>query len=189
MKKTELVYLEILNSFEKGIKKMTQALLAEKLDISLSTVNHALAALRKMGAINIHKNGFFVVNAMKILYLLASIRNIEKDIIYKTRAEISVREIEKSMPSDIVYGGYSAYKLIFNNLPADYSEVYVYSGFLEEIKRRFPEKKGPYNLFVLKKDIKDMSLALLFVDFWNLKEWYAKEFLNSIEKRIKEVFG
>lgn len=188
MKKIELVYLEILSNFEKGIKKTTQASLASALKISLSTVAHALLPLRKMGAIEIYKNGFSVINAKKILYLLASIRNLEKDIIYKTRAESSVKDIEKNMPHSVIYGAYSAYKFRFKDTPSDYSEVYVYADSIEEIKKRFPEKKAPYNLFVLKKVINEIPLALLFADLWNLKEWYAKEFLDALEIKIKEVY-
>lgn len=188
MKKIELVYLEILSNFEKGIKKTTQASLASALKISLSTVAHALLPLRKMGAIEIYKNGFFIINAKKILYLLASIRELEKDIIYKTRVESSVMELEKNMPPGVIYGAYSAYKFKFQDAPSDYSEVYVYAGSIEEIKKRFPERKAPYNLFVLKKNFHEMPLALLFADLWNLKEWYAKEFLNAIEKKITEIY-
>ena len=188
MKKLELVYLEILSNFEKRIKKMTQAAIAAKLCISLSTANHALAPLLKMGAIAVFKNGFSVVNARKILYLWASIRNLEKDIIYQTRVEASVKEIEKMMPPQVLYGAYSGYKFRFNDVPSDYSEVYVYADELEEIKKRFPEKKGPSNLFVLKKDFKEGSIALLFADLWNLKEWYAKDFLDALEKKMNGVY-
>lgn len=188
MKKLELVYLEILSNFEKGNRKMTQADIARKLGVSLSTVNHALASLLKMGAIGIFKNGFSIVNAKKILYLWASIRNLEKDIIYQTRAEASVKEIEKMMPPKVLYGAYSGYRFRFHEAPSDYSEVYIYADDFEEIKKRFPEKKGPSNLFVFKKDFEEMSLALLFVDLWNLREWYAKDFLDALEKKIKEIY-
>jgi len=29
------------------------------------------------------------------------------------------------------------------------------------------------------------SLPLVYIDLWNLKEWYAKEFLNALEERLK----
>jgi len=186
MKKKELVYREILyQALENGNKRLTQKRLAEDLHISLSTVNNALAPIKGMGAVRIDPRSFDVVNPQKILYYWASIRNLEKDIIYKTRVDRNVSEIEKSMPSRVVFGGYSAYKFRFNDVPADYSEVYVYADTLEEIKKRFPESKNPSNLFVLKKGFEEMTLANIFVDLWNMKEWYAKDFIEGIEKRLK----
>ena len=61
---------------------------------------------------------------------------------------------------------------------------------IKEIKRRFPEKNNAPNLFILKKDAnldkygKTSTIGNIFVDLWNLEEWYAKEFLNAIEKRL-----
>ena len=109
------------------------------------------------------------------------------------RVEMPVREMERAMP-DVAFTGYSAYKLRFNDVPADYSEIYVYANDeeLEEINKRFglkgAEKGKRENLFILKKDelmkdYKQIPLAQVFVDLWNLKEWYAKEFVNSFEKR------
>jgi hypothetical protein len=139
-----------------------------------------------MNAIKIKQRGFDVIDKKKVLYYWASVRNLEKDVIYKTRVEEPVRKIESEMPSNIVYAGYSAYKFKFRDVPSDYSEVYAYSDNLEDIKKRFPGKKGNPNLFILKKDknMKNMTIAQIFVDLWNLKEWYAKDFLNAIEVKI-----
>lgn len=189
MKKAELVYMELLyNSIEKKNRRLTQSYLSSHLRISLSTVNLALKPLCRMGAINIKRMYFEIVDVKKILYYWASIRNPEKDIIYKTRVEMPVREMEKLMPGNIIFTSYSAYKLRFNDVPADYSEVYVYGS--EDIKKRFKENNKNPNLFVLKKDNtldkygKSVTLGNLFVDLWNLKEWYAKDFLKALEVKI-----
>ena len=89
------------------------------------------------------------------------------------------------MPSDVVYASYSAYKIKFRDVPADYSEVFVY-GDPEKIKKRFPLSKGRPNLFVLAKGGK-MTFANIFVDLWNMKEWYAKDFLAAMEGKINEA--
>jgi len=87
------------------------------------------------------------------------------------------------MPKDTVFAAYSAYKFHFKDVPADYSEVYVYDD--DEVKKRFSPNKNTPNIFVLKKDANcDMTLANIFVDLWNLSEWYAKDFLNAMEERI-----
>ena len=94
------------------------------------------------------------------------------------------------MPDDAVYAAYTAYKFKFKDVPSDYSEIYAYTNNLKEIKRRFPEKNNAPNLFILKKDAnldnygKTSTIGNIFVDLWNLEEWYAKEFLNAIEKRL-----
>ncbi len=192
MKKVELVCREILfNAIEKKNKKLTQFYLAKVLNISLSTVNLALKPLLKMNSIKIKKMGFIIIDIRKILYYWASIRNLEKDIIYKTRLDEPVIEIEKQMPNNIVFTAYSAYKFKFKDVPADYSEVYVYGS--EDIKKRFKENLKSSNLFVLKKDDtiekygKTTTIANLFVDLWNLKQWYAKDFLKALEVRIGRI--
>ena len=189
MKKLELVYNKILEeAIENKNYKLTQKSLSKELNISLSTVNYALKPLRNMGAVKINLKNLNIINIKKILYYWASIRNIEKDIIYKTRIDKNVVEIEKLMPNNAIFTAYSAYKFKFKDVPADYSEVYVY-GNKDDIKERFKESRGIPNLFVLKKDINKLTLANLFVDLWNLKEWYAKDYLNALERRINGILA
>lgn len=137
-----------------------------------------------MGAVKINSKNFEIINIKKILYYWASIRNLQKDIIYKIRVDKNVTEIEKNMPPSALFTAYSYYKFKFNDVPADYSEIYVYCS-KEEIKKRFKEIKGTPNLFILKKDSNKVTLANLFVDLWNLKEWYAKEYLQALENKLK----
>lgn len=189
MKKIEQVFREILyQAMEKDKKVLTQLELSRNLGFSLSTVNLAVKKLERMNAVRLEKMNFKIINVRKILYYWASIRNFEKDVVYRTRVEMPVREIEREMP-DAVFAAYSAYKFRFNDVPADYSEVYVYVD-IEKIKKRFPEKEKTANLFVLKKDSnldkypKTGTLAQIFVDLWNLKQWYASDFLEAVEDKI-----
>ena len=192
MKNIELVYREILyKTLEKKEMFLTQSELSKKLDLSLSIVNSGVRRLSMIGAVKIVPRGFKVIDVKKILYLWASIRNL--DIIFRVRIEISVREIERVMPN-VVFTGYSAYKLIFNDVPADYSEIYVYADEkeLEIIKKRiskFKTSQNNPNFFILKKDnlidlYNKIPLANIFVDLWNLKEWYAKDFILNFEKNL-----
>jgi len=193
MKKIEQVYREILyQAIEKKNKTLTQKAIALALKISLSTVNHALEPLRKMGAIKVNPRNFTIINIKKILYFWASKRSLEKDIVYTIRVEKSPRQIEQSVPQNTIFTAYSGYKFKFKKAPADYSEVYVYSDDFFGIKRRFPAKKGTPNLFILKKDpnmnrYKTITIANLFVDIWNLKEWYAKDFLKELEGELSGI--
>ncbi len=190
MKRIEEVYRELLyQSMENKKNTMTQSYLADALGLSLSVANLALKPLRKMNSIKVKKRSFDVIDTRKILYYWASARDLEKDIIYGTRVDKPVKQIESEMPADVIYGAYSAYKFRFNDVPADYSEVYIYADDVSEIKKRFPQNNKVPNLFVLKKDknLKEMTLAMLFVDLWNLKEWYAKDFLKSLEGRLHGI--
>ena len=193
MKRIEEIYREILyQALEKKNYALTQKGIAVKLRVSISTVNHALQILRKMNAIKVNPRNFKIVNPRKILYYWACIRDVKKDIVYKTRVVDSVINIEKNMPNNVAYAAYTAYKFKFKDAPSDYSEVYVYSSDVKEIKRRFPETDNIPNLFVLKQDTnlheygKTSTIANIFVDLWNLEEWYAKEFLKAIEKKIHD---
>ena len=192
MKRLEMVYREILyQAIEKNAPKLTQAELARKLAFSLSTVNKAVQNLAALGAVDVHRRDFHVVDVKKILYYWASIRNLKKDIIYQTRVESPIIELEKTMPNNIVFAGYTAYKYLFKDVPADYSEIYVYGD--QSLQERFPETIGTPNLFVLKKDElterygKKTTIAQTFVDVWNLKEWYAKEFVKAMEERLNGI--
>ena len=124
----------------------------------------------------------------KIILYWATIRNIEKDIVLKKRINLLPEEIEKKLPGGTLLTGYSGFKYRFDYVPAEYSEVYVYASKkgIEEIKRRFRFSKGPFNFFVLKKPkvVKEITASLLFVDIWNLPEWYSKDYLKSLEKEM-----
>ncbi len=190
MLKKEIIYRELLYQLlEKSSNKFTQLGLSKKFSFSLSTINNALSPLREMNAIEVNLKNFRIIDAKKLLYYWASIRNIKKDIVFQTRVNSSVQEIEASMPDDITYAAYSAYKFRFKDVPADYSEVYVYG----DDPQRFPKNSSIPNLFVLKKDLfiemygKTATLAALFVDLWNQKEWYAKDFLNAVEAKINGI--
>ena len=184
------------NTIEKERFEMTQSELSKKFGISLSIVNAAVKKLASIGAVKIMLRGFKIIDVKKALYYWASIRNLGKDILLTARVEMPVREIERGMPN-LIFTAYSAYKFRLDDVPADYSEVYVYADEkeLELIKKRFglEDNKGNNtraNLFVLKKDdfIDDyghIPLVQVFVDLWNLKEWYAQEFVKSFEGRLK----
>lgn len=196
MKKIELVYREILyRAMEKKEFVLTQSELSRNLRISLSIINKAVNRLNELGAVKIVRRNFKVLDIKKILFLWASIRNLNKDIILKTRVEIPVREIERNMPDKVVFTAYSAYKFKFKDIPADYSEVYIYANpqEIEEIKKRLFNDKDQSttrpNLFILKKDLiiekyDNIPISQIFVDLWNLGEWYSKEFINAFERRI-----
>lgn len=196
MTKKEIIWREILyQAIEKGNRKFTQKDLAKKLKVSLSTIFNALKIPRKTKAIEVTGRFFRVINPEKFLYLWATHRNLEKDIIYQTHFKGSVQELEGLIPKGIVFGTYSAFREKFKEAPADYDKVYVYAKDLEEIKKRFPKKKGYQNLIVLKADpfLKKYgpitTIGQTFVDIWNLGEWYAQDFYLALKEKIYAILA
>lgn len=194
--KKEIVWREILyQAIEKKKNKFQQKEIAKNFGFSLSTVNNALKIPRKTGAVKVTGRFFVLQNTEKMLYLWATFRNIKKDIIYQTQAEGSVKEIESLMLLEVIFGGYSAYLKRFNQAPADYDKIYIYLNkrYLAKFKKRFPEKKGTPNIFVLEADKflkkygKITPICQTFVDIWNLPEWYAQDFYKDFKEKLSIV--
>lgn len=193
MLKKELIWREILfKCFTEGVLTFTQKELAKKLKVSLSTVNNALALPRRAGAIVVTGRNFQIKDKEKFLLLWASHRRLGKEIVYQTRVNTSVRDIEGLMPPGAIFGAYSAFVRKYHDSPADYDAVYVYTDakLLPEIKRRFPFAKGTVNLTVLRADPALKIYGGLtpdvqtFVDLWNLPQWYAKDFLKDLKVKL-----
>lgn len=191
MTKKEIIWRYILDqAITKRLIKFTQKEIAARFKISLSTVFNALKVPRETHAIEVAGKFFRLRDLEKLLLIWATQRNLKKDIIYSTHVDLPVEKIEASQPPDIIFGLFSAYKFKYKNKPADYGAVYVYAGDAREIKKRFPPTKGYQNLFVLKADdhlaefINTTPDAQTFVDLWNIKEWYAKDFLQALKQKI-----
>lgn len=191
MLKKEIIWREILfQALEKNTYNFQQKELAEKFGYSLSTVFNALKTPRDINAVEVSGKGFRLVNPEKLLLLWATRKNMSKEIIYRTYVGETPAKIESYMPPDVVWAAFSAYKFRFNETPSDYGQVYVYAENPEEIKKRFPPKKGPENLLVLKPDPLYKSygasgtIAQTFVDIWNTNEWYSKEFLEKLKQKL-----
>ncbi|MFZ3074312.1 MAG: hypothetical protein WA093_04275 [Minisyncoccales bacterium] len=193
MNKKEQIWREIL---QKAITnrqfEFTQKALAGNLGVSLSTIFNALKIPRGQGAVEVTGRNFSLIDLEKLLYIWATQRNIEKEIVYRTYVAAAAKEIEGMMPAGAIFAAYSAYAQKYQDAPADYDKVYVYAGpgVFEEIKKRFPAKKGEPDFFVLKSDClleKYGAIApesQIFCDLWNLKDWYAKDFLKKLKEKI-----
>lgn len=192
MLKKEVIWREILHETITNKKRQfTQEGIAQKYGFSLSTIFGALKIPRDANLVRIGR-GFEVLDVEKFLYLWATNRNLKNEIIYQTRADKNVFQIEGEMPPEAIFTAFSAYRKRYGEAPADYDKVYIYiseDGF-RKIKERFPEQKGPANLIILRPDdfLKNYGGIApdvqVFVDLWNLSEWYAKDFLNALKRKI-----
>ncbi|MEM1554827.1 MAG: hypothetical protein QXJ72_08105, partial [Thermoproteota archaeon] len=102
-------------------------------------------------------------------------------------------KIESEVPANTVFTAYSAFKFRFKKIPSDYSEVVVY-GVARDFERRFGKARTQLkpNLIVLNLDehlvkFKIAPIAQIFVDLWNLKSWYARDFLKEMERIIDGI--
>ncbi len=192
MLKKEIIWREILYQvLEKKQYQFTQKELAQKFKFSLSTVFNALKIPRASGAVKVSGRLFNVIDKQKFLSIWGTHRSLNKDIIYQTRVDLPVKKIEGELPGDVVPTAYTAYRLKYQDAPADYDKVYVYAKNLEQIKKRFLLQKGTPNLIVLKADnfLKNYGalppVAQIYVDLWNLPDWYATDFINALKLKFE----
>ncbi|MEM2056081.1 MAG: hypothetical protein QXU11_09040 [Thermoproteota archaeon] len=192
--KKERVYREILyDVLEERTRVFKQLELSRVCKLSLSTVNYALRPLERMNAVEKKRFGFTVLDPKKILLYWASVRGLEKDIVYQTYVEEPVEKIESEVPANSVFTAYSAFKFRFKRVPSEYGEVVVY-GVKQDFEKRFGKESTRLkpNLIVLNLDehllrFKIAPIAQIFVDLWNLRSWYAKNFLSEMERIIDGV--
>ena len=192
MKKIETVWCQLLfDALEKKENFFKQQQLAQKLNLSLSTVNHALKNLREMGAVTVGGRGGLVADAEKILMHWANYRRLSTDVVFRQKLAGTVLEIEGLLPPGSILGAYSAVRHWFGEAPADYSTVYVYHRQPELVVKRFAGQKGRETELVclklpekipLRKET--TTLAHTFVDLWGLSDWMAKDFIKRIEEEI-----
>ena len=197
MKKIEMIWREILfQVLEKKNREFTQKELAQDLGVSTSTIFQALKTPRQMGAVRVTGRFFIVEDWEKLLYHWASVRNLQKDIMFSAHVNLPVFEIEGLMPPAVVFGCYSSARQWLKAPPADYDAVYVYAENISWFKERFEflaakrASAGRANVIILKSDTllfrygHTTTLAQTFVDLWNLADWQAKDFTKALKEKI-----
>lgn len=194
MKKIETVWHHILTeALREGKVRHTQQELAHRFHYSLSTIYHAIRIPTEMGAIRKATKFFVLQDFKKLLYYWASFRTLNRDLLYETASNLPLREIEGLALPGSIYGAYSAAKRLLGEPPADYSKIYFYilPNDLQAFKRRFPpSSKHSANTFALKmlpvmqEYGSTTTLVQTFVDLWNLADWYARDFTQTLEAKI-----
>ncbi|MBI5123320.1 hypothetical protein HZA75_05685 [Candidatus Roizmanbacteria bacterium] len=192
MLKIEYIWRELLDRIiEKRNPDFTMTELAKKYSLSTSVVNHALIPLRDLNIVKINKTLSKVIDWERLLFFWATRRNLRKEIIYSTFSSLPVYDKEGLMPPEVIPTAFTGLRYLLNKTPADYDHLYFYSNKIDKIIKRFPKNKRPPNIFILKPDpyllkSKKLGLPQLFVDLWNLPEWYAKDFTDSTLLEIRK---
>lgn len=192
MKKIELIWRHILfETVEKKQAHFQQQQLAHYFSMSSSTVNAALTPIRRLGGIRVGGRGFDVVDYEKILYHWANIRRFQQDIVYSFRLSSPITDIEGQLPPGTIPTAYTALRERFGEPPTDYDTVYCYHADPKLVQKRFINEcdTGIPNVFVLQADpflsrYPTLPLSQLFVDLWNMNDWYAKDFLRVIKEAL-----
>lgn len=195
MRKKEVIWREILIKAREEKKVIfTQKELAESFNFSLSTVFHALKTPRNAHIVEVSGRNARLVSYQKLLYLWATERRLQKEMISAASVDADVKTLESLMPPQAHFGLYSAFSFTYQLTPADYDHVYVYlsSSLLPQLINRLPSpdpKSLAPNLFTLKEDAwlsryEVMPPEQMFVDIWNAPEWYAKDFLRALEEHL-----
>lgn len=194
MRKIETIWQHILyRALERKQYKHTQKELASLFDYSLSTVHHALGVPAKMGALRKTSKFFVLEDFEKLLYYWGSVRNLEADLLYNTYLAAPVLEIEGLVLPGSIYAGYSAARRLLGEPPSDYAKVYFYisQDRLNEVVQRFPRNsQREANIFALKMPVvmpqygAVTTLPQTFVDIWNMRDWYSRDFTRSLKEKI-----
>lgn len=198
MKKIEFIWRHILyQSIEKRQISFQQQELAKIFNISSSTVNLALAPLRRMGAVTVGGRGFTVSDWEKILYHWANHRLLEDDISLRLSIKLPILEIEGRLPDRSIPTAYTAIRERYGEPPADYDTVYCYHPDPSSVYDRFVNEMGKSkpNCIVFKADPylpsygASCPLGQVFVDLWNLTDWFAKDFTSFLKDKINELLS
>ena len=127
--------------------------------------------------------------------------NDHRSLLYDTKislhVDLPIQEAEGLLPDETIATGYTAVRERFGEPPADYDKIYCYHKNPKIVKERFlPHiRKGSYNLFILQTDPQltrygdKITLAHLFVDLWNMTDWYAKDFTTFLKGKIDELLS
>lgn len=200
MKKIERVWHWVLyNYLEKKEKTFTLQQVAQQLDIAISTVHHALRVPVQSGAIRKASRLFVLEDPKKLLYYWASVRNLERDMLARATTPGSVRELEGLALPGSIYAGYSAARFLLPEVPADYSTVYFYlaqeqlPAFIERFGADSATDQPTVVALAMPADMPALgshtTLIQTFVDIWNLRDWYAREFINTLEIKINGLLS
>jgi hypothetical protein len=180
----------LVAAFDQGIRRSSLTQLSAELDLPVSTIHKALERPRTIGAVRGSASGLRVLDPKRLQLIWAAVRNLSADIVYATRVPLAVTEIEARLPMSAIPTAYTAFVHHHGrNLIADYEQVVVYADG-NEVRRRFPPRRGEANLLVLEPDPllsrygKVAPRCQVYADLFNLPTWQAQRFLAALDLEL-----
>ena len=189
--RTEMVWRHLLvAAFDQGIRRSSLTQLSAELDLPVSTIHKALERPRAIGSVRGSPGGLRVLDPKRLQLLWAAQRDLDRDIVYATRVPMTVGDIEARLPISAIPTAYTAFvRHAGRNLVADYEQVVVYAD-VNEVRRRFPRRRGQPNLLILEPDpllSRYGSVAprcQVYADLFNLPTWQAQRFLEALDREL-----
>ncbi len=189
--RTEMVWRHLLvGAQDLGIRRSSLTQLSVELELPVSTIHKALERPRAIGAVRGGASGLRVLDPKRLQLIWAALRDLNRDIVYSTRVPMTVSEIEARLPVSAIPTAYTALVLhAGRNLVADYEQVVVYAD-ANEVRRRFPRRRGQANLLVLEPDPllsrygRIAPRCQVYADLFNLPTWQAQRFLEALDREL-----
>ncbi len=189
--RTEMVWRHLLvAALDLGIRRSSLTQLSAELDLPVSTIHKALERPRAIGAVRGSASGLRVLDPKRLQLMWAAQRDLNRDIVYATRVPMTVSEIEARLPVSAIPTAYTAFVLHEGrNLVADYEQVVAYADW-NEVRRRFPRRRGQPNLLILEPDPllsrygRVAPRCQVYADLFNLPTWQAQRFLEALDREL-----
>lgn len=120
----------------------------------------------------------------------AAMRDLNADVVYATRVPMAMTEIEAGLPESAIPTAYTAFaRHQGGNVIADFEQVVAYADG-NEVKRRFPRRRGQPNLLILAPDPllprygRVAPRCQVYADLFNLPTWQAQRFLEALDHQL-----
>jgi hypothetical protein len=180
----------LVAALDRGIRRSTLTELSTELELPVSTIHKALERPRTIGCVRGSADGLRVLDPKRLQLLWSAKRDLSGDVVYATRVAMEVSEIEARLPVSAIPTAYTAFvQHEGRNLVADYEQVVVYADG-NEVRRRFPPRRGQANLLVLEPDPllsrygNVAPRCQVYADLFNLPTWQAQRFLEALDREM-----
>lgn len=201
MKKAERIYREILINVLNNKLSFTQSEISKNCQVALGYVNEVIKNLEQIKALQIMQRSFKIIDPSRILMHWAVIRKINNEAV-SFSIDLSVEELEKTIPGVALFTAFSAWKFLKKRVPADYREVYIYVHEKDKkifdlwlSKQKTNKNKLP-NLYIiyskdnhLFKNSKNniVPIPQIAADIYSISNISSKYFFSEITKGYEEL--
>lgn len=191
LSRTEWVWRHLLVRALAGRRRHSLSALAVELGLSKTTVHAALDRPRAIGVVETSRRGIRMLDPERLLLLWAGNRDLNRDVLYTTRTAGHPYEVEDTLSTAFVLGGFASYRLDFGrNTVADYDTVLAYGPANKASKLFPPRRSGATRVLILEADPLLAGYGWYtprpqtYVDLFNLPGWQAARFVIDMTRRL-----